>query len=45
MGVRRGDPALFTEITAAIERRRAEIEAILTEFGVPRLEQENRGAN
>jgi mxaJ protein len=45
MGVRRDDPALFTEISAAIERRRGEIEAILTEFGIPRLEQENRGAN
>jgi mxaJ protein len=39
MGVRRGDNALRDEIEGAIERRRAEIEKILDEYGVPRVGQ------
>jgi mxaJ protein len=35
MGVRREDDALRAEIDDALERRRADIQAILTEFGVP----------
>lgn len=37
MGVRRGDNAFRDEIEGAIERRRAEIEKILDEYGVPRV--------
>ena len=37
MGVRRGDNQLRDEIEGAIERRRAEIEKILDEYGVPRV--------
>jgi quinoprotein dehydrogenase-associated probable ABC transporter substrate-binding protein len=36
MGVRRGDDALKEELEAIIERRRAEIERILDDYGVPR---------
>ena len=38
MGVRRGDNALRDEIEGASERRRAEIEKILDEYGVPRVD-------
>ncbi|HKG13259.1 MAG TPA: substrate-binding domain-containing protein [Pyrinomonadaceae bacterium] len=37
MGVRRGDNRFRDEIEGAIERRRAEIEKILDEYGVPRV--------
>jgi quinoprotein dehydrogenase-associated probable ABC transporter substrate-binding protein len=37
MGVRRGDNAFRDEIEGALERRRAEIERILDEYGVPRV--------
>ncbi|HEV7889650.1 MAG TPA: substrate-binding domain-containing protein [Pyrinomonadaceae bacterium] len=37
MGVRRGDNLFRDEIEGAIERRRAEIEKILDEYGVPRV--------
>jgi mxaJ protein len=36
IGVRRGDDALKGELQAALERRRAEIEKILDDYGVPR---------
>jgi mxaJ protein len=36
VGVRRGDAALKEELEAALERRRAEIEKILDDYGVPR---------
>jgi hypothetical protein len=36
MGVRRGDKALRDELDAIIERRRAELDAILAEYSVPR---------
>jgi len=37
MGVRREDTALRAELDDALEQRRPEIEAILAEFGVPRV--------
>jgi mxaJ protein len=37
MGVRRGDRALRDELDAVIDRRRSDIDAILTEYGVPRV--------
>jgi mxaJ protein len=36
MGVRRGDEALRDELNGILERRQAEIEAILDRYGVPR---------
>jgi mxaJ protein len=38
MGVRREDRALLEELNRALQRRRAEIEAVLDEYGVPRIE-------
>jgi mxaJ protein len=38
MGVRRGDKALRDELDAIIERRRADIDAILADFAVPRTD-------
>jgi len=37
MGVRRGDDAFREELDRVLARRRAEIEAILDEYGVPRV--------
>ncbi len=37
MGVRRGDDAFREELEGVLARRRAEIEAILDEYGVPRV--------
>jgi mxaJ protein len=37
MGVRRGDKALRDELNAILERRKAQIEKVLDEYGVPRL--------
>ena len=37
MGVRRDNPALKAEVEGVLFRRRAEIDAILEEFGVPRV--------
>lgn len=37
MGVRRDDAALRAEVERALTRRRAEVRAILDEFGVPRV--------
>jgi mxaJ protein len=37
MGVRRGEEAFKEEVEGALARRRAEIESILDEYGVPRL--------
>jgi mxaJ protein len=39
MGVRREDAALRREIADALERRRAEVDAILAEYGLPRLDR------
>jgi mxaJ protein len=36
LGVRRGDQALKAELEAVLTRRRSEVEALLTEYGVPR---------
>jgi mxaJ protein len=38
LGVRRADAALARELDAALERRRNEIDAILTAYGVPRVD-------
>ena len=39
MGVRRGDKGLREELDAVIERRRADIDAILAEYAVPRTDR------
>jgi mxaJ protein len=39
MGIRKEDIALRAELEAAIERRRADIDAILEDYGVPRLDR------
>jgi quinoprotein dehydrogenase-associated probable ABC transporter substrate-binding protein len=36
MGVRKGDKALKAELEAVLTRRRQEVDALLTEYGVPR---------
>lgn len=38
MGVRKDDPALAADIEAALDRRRDEVDAILADYGVPRLD-------
>jgi mxaJ protein len=38
MGVRRGDTAMKEKVEAILERRRAEVDAILTRYGVPRVD-------
>jgi mxaJ protein len=38
MGVRRGDAALYAELNDVIARRQADIDRILAEYGVPRVE-------
>jgi mxaJ protein len=42
MGVRKEDVALRQEIDAALARRKSEIDAILAEYGVPRVEAPTR---
>jgi mxaJ protein len=42
MGVRRDDVALALELDEALARRRAEIDAILDSYGVPRIERARR---
>jgi mxaJ protein len=42
MGVRRGDEAFRQEIDAILARRRPEIDAILTAYGVPRADPPTR---
>jgi mxaJ protein len=37
MGVRRDDPGLKAEVEEVLRRRRAEVDAILDEYGVPRV--------
>jgi mxaJ protein len=39
MGVRREDKALADEVNAALSRHRGEIDAILAQYGVPRLDR------
>jgi mxaJ protein len=38
MGVRRGDDTLRSEVDAALHKHRAEIDSILAQYGVPRLD-------
>jgi mxaJ protein len=38
MGVRRNDPALRDEVNAILARRKPEIDAILADYGVPRVD-------
>ncbi|HEX6708518.1 MAG TPA: quinoprotein dehydrogenase-associated putative ABC transporter substrate-binding protein [Albitalea sp.] len=38
MGVRRGDTALRDQLDAALARRRADIDAVLADYGVPRVD-------
>ena len=38
MGVRRGDTAMKEKVEAILERRRAEVDAILARYGVPRVD-------
>jgi mxaJ protein len=45
MGVRRNDKAFLDEVDTALEHRRGEIDKILAQYGVPRLDQANQGAN
>jgi mxaJ protein len=44
MGVRKEDTALRADLEAALERRRAEIDAVLAEYGVPRLDRTSESA-
>jgi mxaJ protein len=44
VGVRKEDEALRQEIDAALHRRRADVDAILAEYGVPRLDRPSRRA-
>jgi mxaJ protein len=44
MGVRKEDTALRQEIDSAIARRRADIDAVLAGFGVPRLDRRTQQA-
>jgi mxaJ protein len=44
MGVRKEDGALSRELDAAISRRRAEIDAVLAEYGVPRADPPEKRA-
>jgi mxaJ protein len=41
MGVRRGDRALRDALDAILERRRADIDAILADYAVPRTDRPN----
>jgi hypothetical protein len=42
VGVRRGDAALLARIDAALQRRHADIERILDDYAVPRIEETPR---
>ncbi len=44
MGVRRSDEALALELDGALARNRAAIDAVLEEYGVPRLDRARRAA-
>jgi mxaJ protein len=43
MGVRRGDAALRDELDGVLERRRADIDAILSDYSVPRTDSPREG--
>jgi mxaJ protein len=42
MGLRLDEGALLQEVEAALTRRKADIDAVLAEYGVPRLDEEER---
>jgi mxaJ protein len=44
MGVRKRDAALWAEIDAALARRRADVDAVLAEYGVPRADAPQKHA-
>jgi mxaJ protein len=44
MGVRRGDQQLKDQVEQVLEKRRADIDRILEEYHVPRVDQEKGGA-
>jgi mxaJ protein len=44
MGVRKEDEALHREIDAALNRRKADVDAILNDYNVPRLDRPSRRA-
>ena len=39
MGVRRGDEAMLSEINAALKKHRADMDAILAAYHVPRVNE------
>jgi mxaJ protein len=43
LGVRRGDTALRDRLQAALDARRAEVDRILADYGVPRLDLTDNG--
>jgi mxaJ protein len=45
MGVRRGDIALKQSIDTVVTRHRREIDAILANYGVPRVDKTRAGAH
>ena len=45
MGVRRGNDALREQLNTIIEHRRVDIDRILTEYGVPRVDLVQRGSS
>jgi mxaJ protein len=40
IGVRKGDPALRDALQAALDARRAEVDAVLAQYAVPRTDRE-----
>ena len=44
MGVRRDDPQFKEQVDQLLEQRRSEIDLLLQEYGVPRVDQEKGGA-
>ncbi|RUZ93975.1 quinoprotein dehydrogenase-associated putative ABC transporter substrate-binding protein, partial [Mesorhizobium sp. M7A.F.Ca.US.001.02.1.1] len=44
MGVRREDSALRGDVNSALARHKAEIDAVLAQYGVPRLDMAGRPA-
>jgi mxaJ protein len=44
LGVRRGERELLHRLEAALERRRAEVRRLLTEYGVPQIEDQKQVA-
>jgi mxaJ protein len=44
MGVRKRDEALWVEVDTALARRRADVDAVLAEYGVPRIDTPQKHA-